>query len=531
MLDLLIKNVSVIDGSGRKPYSANVGVKSGKIFSIGRSTPSAHEVIDGNGKTLAPGFIDAHGHSDISIFNDPQCALKLRQGVTTEICGQCGFGHAPVTSDGGAFVVGYYNYLKYNMPDNYSEFTTFKEYLNAVEKLPLGINLGMLLGHGTVRLNVMGLESRKPSEAELIRMKELTSEAMESGALGLSSGLMYAPGSFSDAEELSALCDVVKEHNGVYASHIRNQGKRLVQSVEEAIAAGKNSGTPVIISHHKATGKPNWGNVKESVAFIHNANAQGHEVHHDVYPYLATSTTLNATLPPSLMALGLEKLLEKLQTNEFKESLHQQIFQPTEEWDNDLLETGYDGIMIVEAENTPDAVGKTISEYATIKKLDPFDAYIELLVLNKLAVTDVCFSLCNEDLEFVMKDKLCMIGSDGIYQKGSSMTHPRAVGTFPRVLGRYVRERGLLELPEAIMKMTSLTATTYNLSNKGLIKEGFDADLVLFNPAAIIDQSSFVSPFESNLGIDYVIVNGKIAVDHDRCMDVAAGKVLRGSRI
>ena len=527
MLDLLIKNVSVLDGTGSLPYRANIGIKGGKITTITRSNgPEASTVIDGSRKILTPGFIDAHGHSDLDIFNDPGCEYKLRQGITTEICGQCGFTHAPVTKKGYPFVSGYYSYMKAFMPENFKEIT-FGQYLDNLEKLPLGINIGMLVGHGTLRLNVMGFKNCPPSHEEIEEMKALAEEVMQSGALGLSSGLMYAPGSYSDVAEISEICKVISKYDGVYGSHIRDQGKLLVESVEETIEVGRRSGVPVVISHHKATGKSNWGKVKQSVECINSANDDGFNVYHDVYPYLATSTTLNSTLPPSAGAQGPEKLLENLKDNEFKLKLYNQIFVPVEEWDNDLKETGYEGIMIIQAPGTPDAVGKTIAEYAKLKGIKPFDAYIELLVANKLEVMDVIFSLCEDDLETVMKDKRCMIGTDGLYKKGSAMTHPRAIGTFPRVLGHYVRDKGIISLPDAILKITSLPAQVYKLKGKGLIREGMDSDLVIFDANTIIDQADFISPFKANLGIDYVIVNGKISVDHDVITGTAAGKVIR----
>lgn len=527
MLDLLIKNVSVLDGSGSLPYHANVGLKSGKIAVITRSNePDASAVIDCTGKILAPGFIDAHGHSDLDIFNNPGCEYKLRQGITTEICGQCGFTHAPVTKKGYRFVYGYYSYMKAFMPDNFKDIT-FGQYLDNIEKLPLGINIGMLVGHGTLRLNVMGLKNCSPAHEEIEEMKKLAEEAMQSGALGLSSGLMYPPGCYSDVDEISKICSVISKYDGVYGSHIRDQGKLLVESVKETIEVGRRSGVPVVISHHKATGKSSWGKVKQSVECIHRANEEGLNVYHDVYPYLATSTTLNSTLPPSAGAQGPEKLLENLKDNEYKAKLRSQIFEPVEEWDNDLKETGYDGIMIIQSPGTPDAVGKTIAEYAKLKGIDPFDAYIELLVANKLEVMDVCFSLCEDDLETVIRDERCMIGTDGLYKKGSTMTHPRAIGTFPRVLGRYVREKGIIPLHEAVHKMTFLPAQVYKLKGKGLIREGMDADLMIFDAKTIIDQADFVSPFKPNIGIDYVIVNGKISVDHDVITGAFSGKVIR----
>lgn len=530
MLDLLIKNVSVLDGTGSLPYRASVGVKDGKIAAILRSgEPDAVSVIDGSGRTITPGFIDAHGHSDLDIFNDPGFAYKLRQGITTEICGQCGWTHAPVSEKGYMYVSGYFSHLNAFLPEKLKNIT-FGQYLDEIDKLPLGVNVGLLVGHGTLRLNAMGLKNCGPTHEEMDEMKALAGEAMQSGALGMSSGLMYAPGSFSNVDEISEICSVVSKYNGIYGSHLRNQGTRLLESVEETIEAGRRSGVPVVISHHKATGKSSWGKVRQSVEIINRANGDGINVYHDVYPYIATSTTLDAALPPSAKAGGLEKLIENLKDSGYREKLRSQIFDPVEDWDNDLKETGYNGFLIVQSPATPDAVGKTITEYAALGGTEPYDAFIELLTANRLEVMDVCFSLCEEDLETVLKDGRCMIGTDGLYKKGCAMTHPRAVGTFPRVLGRYVRERGIVTLSEAVRKMTSLPAQVYRLRGKGLIREGMDADLVVFDPETIIDRADFVSPFESNVGIDYVMVNGRIAVDHDKVTGAGAGKVIRKAK-
>ena len=459
----------------------------------------------------------------------PKMNISFDRGVTTEVTGQCGSSMAPVTPEGRKTIIQYLNFLGYPIPQNLEQYTSFGTWLEEMDKLPLGINLACLVGHGMVRMNVIGLDNRLPTPSEMERMKRLVDEAMQSGAFGLSSGLMYAPGAYANTAELGELCLRVGKYGGIYASHIRNQGEMLIQSVEETIAAAKTGNVPAIISHHKACGKSNWGKVNETIRIIHEASQNGEGVYHDVYPYLATSTTLNATLPPSCMAGGLDKLLENLTRPEFRKELEERIFSPHEKWDNDLLENGYENLLIVNAKATPAAVGKRISEYAAERGLSSFDAYVELLVKNKLDVTDVCFSLCEEDLEMVMQDGRCMIGSDGIYRPGEKMTHPRAVGTFPRVLGRYVREKKILSLTEAIRKMTSLTAQVYGLSNKGLIKAGYDADLVLFDADNIRDNATYLAPFEKNDGIDYVIVNGMIAVDHDQCTGAYSGRILRSN--
>lgn len=526
MLDYIIKNAMVIDGTGANRIRKDVGVQNGKIALKNLRYAHAKETIDAEGLILAPGFIDVHGHTDLFACIDPQCSAKLRQGITTEIAGQCGMSPAPVSSE---FLEVYRTYCSHQgapLYPNHAQFTSIGAFMDALESLKLGINLAVFAAHGTLRIAAMGMNPKKPNTKQMDFMQAQVREAMQAGALGISSGLMYAPGSFADEDELSTLCHALAPYGGIYTSHIRNQGNRLIESVKETLSVAERAAVTANISHHKAVGKPNWGRVVESIRLIHETKTATH----DVYPYTASSTTLSATLPPSCLKEKSEDLIAHLADPSYVEELEERIFHPTEEWDNDLKECGYDGVLIISAEKTTDAIGRTIAQYAALLDMRPFEAYVHLLRENQFKVGDVCFSMSESDVDTLICDPLCMFGTDSLYVSGMNMTHPRAIGTFPRILGRSVREQGLLTLEEAIRKMTSFPATRYGLSGKGIIAEGADADMVLFNPHTIMDHAEYLSPLSENEGIAYVFVGGKPAVEHGTTTGVRNGHVIRRGR-
>ena len=534
MIDLIIKNAFIVDGTGNKGYKGDVAITEGKIVGTGNledKYSQAKRVDDACGMVLSPGFIDVHGHTDMFIFDDPGCGAKLKQGITTEICGQCGFTLFPVSDEHWEAYKSYYEKMGSKIYESYREFTTADAYLTRVDKLDTGINLGLFVGQGAIRMAAMGLSAQKPNSVQLEKMKELTEEAMDSGAFGLSSGLMYAPGSFSNQEEIEELCKKVGEQDGMYSSHLRNQGDRLVECVEKTILIGAKTGTPVNISHHKAVGKSNWGKVKHTCAMIDAANEMGIKVTHDVYPYAASSTTLTATLPPSCMEDETEQLIENLRNKDYKQELKDRIFDPQEEWDNDIKGSGYESLLIVRARNTQEAVGKTISEYAAIQGKKEFDTYVDLLIDNNLDISDVCFSMDEKDVDYLIDHDKCMFATDSLYEESMDMAHPRSIGTFPRILGEYVRKRRKLSLEKAIHKMTGYPAHVYGIKSKGKIQIGYDADLVLFDEKTIIDQSYYFDPIKDNEGIKYVMVNGKIAVEDNELKDISAGRVIRKNEV
>jgi N-acyl-D-amino-acid deacylase len=346
---------------------------------------------------------------------------------------------------------------------------------------------------------------------------------------------MYAPGIFASEEELTALCKVVGEYGGIYTSHVRDQGNHVEQCVAETINVAKNAGVRANISHHKASGKDNWGKVKNTIKMIHDAvvtekSEADATVMHDVYPYAAASTTLMATLPPNVQKLGGPEIIAYLSDTNNHEELKNAIFNPVPGFESPLNDCGYDGLMIFHAAKTSDAIGKSVALYADELKIEPFDAYIKLLIDNELTAGFIGFSMSEADVEMLLADPLCMFGTDALYVEGMPMTHPRAIGTFPRILGHYVRQMGLLTLEEAIRKMTSLPASFYGLQGKGQIKEGMDADIVIFDPNTIKDNADYKQPLLPNEGINRVIVGGKIAITENERSGVLNGKVVKMSR-
>lgn len=527
MLDILIKNTKIVDGTGKSIYQSDVGIKDGKIKLIKTNIETeAETTIDCKNKlVLSPGFIDTHSHGDIGIFVDPFQKTKLFQGVTTDICGNCGITVAPVNKETFELLKSYLSGCI--MPREWEGFNEFSKYLNAVQKLDLGINIGYFVGHGTIRIAVMGMDNRPPSKDELEHMKDFTREAMESGAFGLSSGLIYPPGVFAEKKELIQLCKVVKEYNGVYATHMRNESYNLIEGVKEAIDIGRKSGVKVLISHHKAVGKENFGKSIETLKLVDEAVKEGIDIRLDQYPYTACSTALNATIPPEYHEGGVEKLVERLKDSKSRAEIKKRIFGQDNSWDNLVREAGFENILVLSGKNTPEVIGKTVKEYAEIINKEPIDVLFEILIKNNGTPNCVEFAMDEEDIERIMKYPLTMIGSDsGVVEEGS-MFHPRTVGTFPRVLGRYVRDKKVISLEEAVKRMTSIPAQFLGLTDKGHIKEGYDADLVIFDFETIIDKSDYLRPHQQNEGIKYVILNGEIAAIDNKCLNKPVGKVLK----
>ena len=526
ILDVLIRNATLVDGSGAAPAPRSVGVAEGKIVLEGLGNAKAASTLDAAGLVLAPGFIDAHGHTDLMVNMDPLAAAKLCQGITTEIAGQCGLSLAPVSAEFFPLFKLYFEGWGARLYPNHAELRSVGAFMETMESMKPGINLALFAAHGTLRLAAMGMDPGRPDARQMALMEALAKEAMEAGALGLSSGLMYSPGSFAETEELVALCAAMAPYGAIYTSHIRNQGNELLDSVRETLDVARRAGATANISHHKAVGKSNWGKVSDSIRMIHE---EGNATH-DVYPYAASSTNLLATLPPSCMKEGLDVLMGQLSDRAYLEELERRIFEPVEKWDNDLLECGYDGILVMSAEATGDAVGLTIAQFAAKRGLEPFAAYALLLRENSLVVGDVCFSMSQDDVDTLVADPLCMFCTDSLYVSGMKMTHPRSIGSFPRILGRCVREKRLLTLEEAIRKMTSLPASRYGLRGKGLVAEGYDADLVLFDPEAILDRADYLSPLVPNEGIARVYVGGALAVLNGKPTGERKGHVLRKGR-
>ncbi|MDP3178768.1 MAG: D-aminoacylase [Spirochaetaceae bacterium] len=533
MLDIIIQGGQIIDGTGAKANRADLGVAGDRIAIIGDlGGRKAARRIDAAGRYVTPGFIDLHSHSDASVLSAPRMESKVMQGVTLEVTGNCGESAAPL---GGEAVEDMERDLARQEGGLSCDWRSVGEYLSKVEARGIATNYATLAGHGTLRAGAVGHEMRAPKAAELDAMKGLLREALEEGAFGLSSGLIYPPSSYADTGELVALASVAAPYGGFYASHIRNEGARLLEAVAEALEIGELAGVPVQLSHHKASGRGNWGKVRESLAMIEEARGRGRDVTADQYPYIASSTGLSTVLPDWVHEGGTGALVGRLRDGAMRERIRAEIAGSGPGWENPAMNNRWESIVIAFCGSDPSLEGKSVSEIAQAAGEDPFDAAARLLVDNEGSVQVVMFSMCEEDVATVMRKAFVCVGSDSTARAPSGpmsggKPHPRCYGTFPRVLGRYVRELGVLGWEEAVRKMTGLSASRLGLTDRGRLAEGAFADIVVFDPARVRDVATFADPHRFPEGIDAVIVNGTIAVEAGLHSGALAGRVLRRGR-
>ena len=489
MHDLVIREATLYDGSGAPPVCADVAIDGDRIAGVGAVPGGARATLDGRGLALAPGFIDVHTHDDFAALVYPDMAFKLAGGVTTCVVGNCGFGAAP---HGAAAVMARTLHPKIALP----EWQGYAGYLRRLEAQPPGVNIGLLIGHGTARLAAMGVERRAPTGGEMAAMKDIVAEGLAAGALGLSSGLVYDPGRFAATEELAELCALMRGSGALYATHMRDEGAGLLESVREAIDIGRRAGVPVQISHHKASGRTAWGRVKESLKLIEAAQAEGLSVHADQYPYTAGSTILSAVFRDGRLRGVLGDL------------------------------TGAD-VVIASTESHPEWEGRSLAQLGESMGCSAEQAAERVLAADK-GVTAVLHAMSEEDVRTVMRHPSTMIGSDGIPTL-EGKPHPRLYGTFARVLGRYARDEKLFAMEEAVYRMTGFAAAKFGLLGRGLVRAGAFADLVLFDPARIIDRGTFENSKRLPEGIRAVFVNGALAVEDGKPTGVRTGRVLRRS--
>jgi len=533
MFDVIITKGRIIDGAGNPWFLADVGVKDGKILEISSLTSwHAERVIDAEGCIVSPGFIDMHSHSDFAPLINPYMESKVRQGVTTEVVGNCGFSAAPLNEFLREEILKTSPMLREANVE--LDWSTMDGYMKRVERNGVSLNVAPLVGHGSIRSLVLQFEKRKPTGEELDEMRLILAQAMGEGAFGMSTGLIYPPGCYAGTEEIVELCKGVAGFGGLYSSHIRGEEIQLLESVEEAIEIGEKARVSVEISHHKAAGKRNWGKVRKSLKMIEEARSRGVDVTCDVYPYTAGSFGLDSVLPPHAHEGGVEKLVERLRNLEIREKLKGEMMKGVGEWHSMAEVVGWENIMIAYCKGHPEYEGKMISEIAKEKNLDSFDFVFDLIVEETASVSVVLFSMSKDDVYTVLKSPFSMVGSDssaratyGILSVGKP--HPRAYGTFPRVLGRYVREEKMLMLQEAVRKMTSFAAQKLGLKDRGLIREGMWADITIFKPDKVMDKATFADPHQYPEGIEYVMVNGKIVIEKGEHTKETPGKVLRRS--
>lgn len=526
MFDLILSGARVIDGSGGPSRTADVGIRDGRIAAVGDlAADGARARRDLHGRALAPGFIDSHTHSDLSLLARPQAEAKARQGVTTEILGNCGFSPFPLDAASRAAFIDYAQPI-FGNPDVAWDWSDHEGYATRLAHGGLGVNAAMLVGHGAVRAAVMGFEDRTATAAEIARMQALVAAAMGAGAFGLSTGLAYVPGIYSDTEELVVLARAAGARGGLYVTHLRDQVDRLVEAVEEALEVGRRAATPVLVSHHKTVGRRNFGKVEHTLALLDRARAEGLATYSDTYPYIAGMSTMTSVLPPWMLAGGLARTLERLADPAARAQVARDIVTGLPGWENRIDAVGWDNIVIatVRTHGNQDLAGLGLEQAARLRGKTPLDLLCDLLLEEGGKVGRVTRSSCEADLERVLCHAHTMIGSDAI---DADRPHPRQYGTFPRVLGEMARDRGLFPLETAVHRMTGLTATAFGMTDIGLIEPGRRADLVVFDPARVRDTATYESPASLPEGIESVMVGGTWTVDHGRMTGALPGRLLR----
>lgn len=537
MLDLIIKNGEIIDGSGQKGYKADIGIKNSKIAVIAEDIKEeAIKTIDASGYKVSPGFIDIHGHSDFTLYSNSKGESKIRQGITTEVVGNCGFTAAPVTKEHHSDLMSYLanTAVLSEGEKNKWKWSSQAEFIHEeIAKKGISYNIVPLVGQGTIKVSVMGFEKRKPTPQEMGKMIKLLQNELDQGLFGLSTGLEYEPGSYTSKEELVQLCKLVKEYDGIYSTHMRNEGKYLLECVAESIEVSKTSGVSLLISHLKASYRSNWGKIKNALQMIDEARESGVDVDFDVYPYQAFGSGLIDLIPPWAKAKGAGHMVELLKNEEIRQKVIKDMQKEHDNWENPLIGSNWEDIQIalLKTDKNRKYEGKNLAQIAEDMSLSPYEAVIRLLIEEQGGIKSIYFAMCEDDLVMLMKHPRALICTDGRavapYGKlGRGSVHPRYYGTYPRILGRYVREKNVLRLEEAIKKFTFLPAKKLKLKNRGLLKEGYYADITIFDMEKVIDTATFDDPHQYPKGIEYVIVNGRVVINKGEHTGILPGKVL-----
>jgi N-acyl-D-aspartate/D-glutamate deacylase len=526
MDDLVIRGGEVIDGSGAPGRVADVAVTDGRIVAIDSGqTRQGQRIIDATGQVVAPGFIDIHTHSDFTLPLNQRAESKIRQGVTTEVLGNCGFSAAPALPGRVEMLR---DYLAASAPWLEFRETTFADYLNTFPTT--SVNTVMQVGHNTLRLLAMGMEDRPPRPDELSLMQHLLDEALEAGALGLSSGLFTAPGIFAKTEEMIALGHVLHRHGAGYASHIRDEANHVFEAVREAIAIGEACDIHVQIAHLKLSGADNWGGAARLLAEIDAARQRGVQVDVDQYPYTAGSNPLRNLLPTWVQEGSMEIMLQRLSQPAIRSRIRVEL--AAHGLNNFGRIPSWDAVRIAISPHQPEYAGRTIGDIARDRVCDPLDAVCDYLIADRGHTRILVTSMAEEDVQEIMRSPTVLVGSDGTSLAPYGTTsqgkpHPRFYGTFPRVLGHYVRDLGLLSLPQAIYKMTGGSAAALRLVDRGLLREGYHADITTFDPQTVAERATYDDPHQYAAGISTVIVNGVVVIDAGEHTGALPGRVLR----
>lgn len=528
MLDYLIKNGLVFDGSGSEPVETNIGIKGDRIVYIGTEDISTCEFIDARDFIVSPGFIDTHAHSEFTLLADGRAEGKLSQGVTTEINGNCGLSAAPLL--GEAFEHRETDLKELGIKERWS---TFQEYFNILRNRGIAINFATLCGHGNIRASVIGYRDLMPNKSAMNEMKRFLLEAVKDGAKGISTGLIYPPGIYSTADELIELCKTLREYSAIhtsrlsyiYASHMRSEGDELIEAINEVIRIGKKTGIHVHISHIKTAGERNWWKIDSVIELIEGARNEGIILTCDRYPYIAASTDLDTILPSWVYDGGADEELKRLKSPTDSKKIKDELCYKDEDY--------WKGIYISSVTKSENKwmEGESIFDISSKLSKRPEEVIIDILIDEKTRVGAIFFSMSEDNLRRFLSLPYVMIGSDSAVRSfsGSTFTgkpHPRAFGSFPKFISRYVRDEGLMPLSDAIKKITYLPAVTFGLEKRGLIKEGFYADITVFDYKKVSDRSTYKEPFKMSEGIAYVFVNGKLAFKEGEFTGSLSGRII-----
>ena len=525
MFDILIENGQVVDGSGVPRYRADVATKGDRIVEVGRlEGAEAETVIDASGCVVTPGFVDMHSHTDFTLPICPTADSLVHQGITTAVVGQCGASPVPLLAETREQVIAMMESEEAPLP--WDEWSTFGSYLDYLRQIGTSINVVPLVGQGMVRAAVMGFSADPASDAQMARMQTEVARAMDEGAIGVSTGLIYPPGSYASTEELIAVTRPAGERNGFYFSHIRGEGDTLLEAVAEAIRIGRETGAAVQISHFKAAGRDNWGKSAQALELIDQARAEGLDVTADMYPYLAGSTSLTAALPEWAQEGGKEAILKRLADAKTRQKMTADMqstgFFRITEWDK---------VLISGSPKNRDYEGRYVADLAAGAGKSPHDWIFDALLETELAVSMITFMMSEENRRVEVRYLAMMIGTDssgrateGPLSKG--VPHPRGYGTYPRVLGRYVREQGVISLEEATWKISGFPAQKLRWTDRGLVKKGYKADLVILDPDTVADRATYEAPHQYPVGIPHVIVNGKLVIHDNSHTQARPGSVL-----
>jgi N-acyl-D-amino-acid deacylase len=528
--DIIIRGGTVYDGTGRPPVKADVGIKGDRIAAVGNlSRATAATIVDARGLAVAPGFINMLAHSESSLIVDPRSLSELKQGVTTQIFGE--FSMGPLNDEMKQRLRGSQGDVKYDI-----EWTTLSEYLNYLEKRGIPQNVASFIGAVTIREYVIGLEDKAPTPAQLDQMRELVRREMEAGALGITTALIYPPAFFAKTEELIELCKVAAKYQGKYTTHMRSEGNQLIEGVQETIRISREAGLPAEIYHLKASGESNWPKMDQVIKMIDDARRQGVKISANMYNYPAGGTGLDASMPPWVFAGGREAAYKRLQDPATRKKIADAIRTPSNEWENLYMLAGSPDRLLLasfKTEKLKPLTGKTLAEVARMRGKDPVETIMDLVLEDRSRIGTIYFLMSEGNIKKQIRQPWVSFGSDaasiapeGLFLKSSA--HPRAYGNFARLLGKYVREEKVISLAEAVRRLSGLPATNLGLGNRGYLKEGMFADVVVFDPQTIADRATFENPHQLAVGVRHVFVNGQQVLKDGEHTGAKPGRALWG---